>query len=164
MLKGLDVLDKDAQLRCEYVPAKSPQSCPTLCDSTGWSLPHFSVHGILQERTLKWVAMPSSRGLFLIQGSNLSLMSPALAGGFFTTSATWEAPRGKLKGCQESRRNPRERLGPGATGLQWLRSASQPCNPLQVGRAVGKFRKLTVLPFSHLAWTMSAYVPEKQWD
>ena len=34
------------------------------------------------------------QGIFLTQGSNprlLSLASPALAGGFFTTSTTWEA-------------------------------------------------------------------------
>ena len=32
------------------------------------------------------------QGIFLTQGSNpVSLKSPALAGGFFTTSATWEA-------------------------------------------------------------------------
>ena len=31
------------------------------------------------------------QGVFLTQGSNLCLMSPALAGGFFTTNATWEA-------------------------------------------------------------------------
>ena len=32
------------------------------------------------------------QGIFLIQGSNPSLLaSPALAGRFFTTSATWEA-------------------------------------------------------------------------
>ena len=31
------------------------------------------------------------QGVFPTQGSNLSLMSPAPAGGFFTTSATWEA-------------------------------------------------------------------------
>ena len=30
-------------------------------------------------------------GIFPTQGSNLHLMSPALAGGFFTTSASWEA-------------------------------------------------------------------------
>ena len=30
------------------------------------------------------------QGIFPTQGSNLSLTSPALAGGFFTTSATWE--------------------------------------------------------------------------
>ena len=32
------------------------------------------------------------QGIFPTQGSNLSLMSPALADGFFTMSATWEAP------------------------------------------------------------------------
>ena len=31
------------------------------------------------------------QGIFPTQGSNLHLLSPALAGGFFTTSATWEA-------------------------------------------------------------------------
>ena len=38
------------------------QSCPTLCDTMGCSLPGFSVHGILPTRILEWVAMPSSRG------------------------------------------------------------------------------------------------------
>ena len=38
------------------------QSCLTLCDPTGCSLPGFSVHGILQASILEWVAMPSSRG------------------------------------------------------------------------------------------------------
>ena len=37
------------------------QSCPTLCDLRDSSLPSSSVHGILQARILKWVAMPSSR-------------------------------------------------------------------------------------------------------
>ena len=31
------------------------------------------------------------QGIFLTQGLNLCLISPALAGGFFTTSITWEA-------------------------------------------------------------------------
>ena len=31
------------------------------------------------------------QGIFLTQGSNPHLTSPALAGGFFTTNATWEA-------------------------------------------------------------------------
>ena len=35
--------------------AKSLQSCPTLCDPVDCSPPGFSVHGILQARTLKWV-------------------------------------------------------------------------------------------------------------
>ena len=33
------------------------------------------------------------QGVFLTQGLNPYLMSPALADGFFTTSATWEAHR-----------------------------------------------------------------------
>ena len=40
--------------------AKSLQSCPTLCDPTDCSLPGFSVHGILQARTLEWVAISFS--------------------------------------------------------------------------------------------------------
>ena len=35
--------------------AKSLQSCPTLWDPMDCSLPGFSVHGILQVRTLEWV-------------------------------------------------------------------------------------------------------------
>ena len=38
------------------------QSCPTLCDPMDCSPPGSSVPGILQARTLEWVAMPSSRG------------------------------------------------------------------------------------------------------
>ena len=41
--------------------AKSLKSCPTLCDPMDCSLPGFSVHGILQARTLEWVAISSSR-------------------------------------------------------------------------------------------------------
>ena len=41
---------------------KSLQSCLTLCDPMDHSPPSFSVHGILQARTLDWVAVPSSRG------------------------------------------------------------------------------------------------------
>ena len=37
------------------------QSCPTLCDPTGCSLPVFSVHGIFQARVLEWVAISFSR-------------------------------------------------------------------------------------------------------
>ena len=40
--------------------AKSLQSCPTLCDPIDGSLPGFSVHGILQARTLEWVAISFS--------------------------------------------------------------------------------------------------------
>ena len=40
--------------------AKSLQSCPTLCNPMDCSLPGFSVHGILQARTLEWVAISFS--------------------------------------------------------------------------------------------------------
>ena len=40
--------------------AKSLQSCPTLCNPMDWSLSGFSVHGILQARTLEWVAISFS--------------------------------------------------------------------------------------------------------
>ena len=43
---------------------------------------------ILQARMLEWVAMPSSWDLPNPGIEPVSLMSPALAGGFFTTSAT----------------------------------------------------------------------------
>ena len=40
--------------------AKSLQSCPTLCDSRDGSLPGSAVPGILQARTLEWVAISFS--------------------------------------------------------------------------------------------------------
>ena len=39
------------------VKVKVAQSCPTLCDPMD-----YAVHGILQARTLGWVALPFSRG------------------------------------------------------------------------------------------------------
>ena len=60
-----------------------------LCSCVDSSLPGSSVDGILQAGALEWVAMPSSRGSFLPgDGTQVSCM----AGSFFTTSATWEAP------------------------------------------------------------------------
>ena len=35
-------------------------SCPTLCDPMDCSLPGYSIHGILQARTLEWVAISFS--------------------------------------------------------------------------------------------------------
>ena len=40
--------------------AKSCQSCPTLCDPIDSSLPGSPVPGILQARTLQWVAISFS--------------------------------------------------------------------------------------------------------
>ena len=48
--------------------------CLILCDTIDCNPPGFSVHGILQARILEWVAMPSSRGVFLTQRSNPHLL------------------------------------------------------------------------------------------
>ena len=46
------------------VAAKSLQSCPTLCDPIDGSPPGSPVPGILQARTLEWVAISCSRNLY----------------------------------------------------------------------------------------------------
>ena len=68
------------------------QLCPVLCDPKDCDLPGSSVHGILQARILEWVAVPSSRDLPNLVIEPASLTSSALVGGFFSTSATCEAP------------------------------------------------------------------------
>ena len=73
------------------VCAKSLQSCLTLCNPMDHNPPGSSVHGILQARILEWVAMPSFRGSspprHLTHVSSVHWQA-----GFFTASATWEAP------------------------------------------------------------------------
>ena len=44
-------------LKIMKVNVKVTQLCPTLCDPMG-----YTVNGILQARTLEWVALPFSRG------------------------------------------------------------------------------------------------------
>ena len=64
-----------------YMHAKSLQSCLTLCDPMDCNPPGSSVHGILQARTLQWVAMSSSRESS--QPRDQTQVS-LIAGGFFT--------------------------------------------------------------------------------
>ena len=47
-------------LVCAAAAAKSLQSCPTLCDPIDSSPPGYPVPGILQARTLQWVAISFS--------------------------------------------------------------------------------------------------------
>ena len=82
------------------------QSCPSLCDPMDCSPPGSSIHGISQARILEWVAISFWSGNNGIRETAISssrdlpdpgiepspLTSPALAGTFFTASATWEAP------------------------------------------------------------------------
>ena len=82
--------------RLPCILAGGHQSCPALCDPMDCSRPGSSVHGILQARIQEWVACPPPRDLPDPGIEPASLTSPALAGGFFTTSATWEAQREAL--------------------------------------------------------------------
>ena len=63
------------------------QLVPTLCDPMDYSPPGCSVHGILQAG----LPYPPPGDLPDSGIEPMSLLSPALAGGFFTTSAIWEA-------------------------------------------------------------------------
>ena len=65
------------------VKVKVTQSCPTLCDSTD-----YTVHGILQARILGWVVFSFSRGSS--QPRNQTGVS-CIAGEFFTNWAIREA-------------------------------------------------------------------------
>ena len=80
------------------------QLCLTLCHPMDSTPPGSSAHGILQARILEWVAVPFSRGSSQPKDRAESLTSPTLAGGLFTTGATWEAlrlPQGvNLRGSQ----------------------------------------------------------------
>ena len=71
------------------VGTKSLQLCLTLRNPMDCSAPGSPVHGILQARTLEWVAVSSSRECPDPGMEFTSLTSPALAGTFFTTSAAW---------------------------------------------------------------------------
>ena len=53
-------------LSCSAAAAKSLQSCPTLCDPMDGSPPGSPVPGILQARTLEWVAI-SAQSLSHVQ-------------------------------------------------------------------------------------------------
>ena len=61
------------------------------CDPVDCSPPGSSVHGILQAGVLEWVSMTPPGDLTDLGMEPVSLKSPALAGQFFTTSATWQA-------------------------------------------------------------------------
>ena len=62
--------------------------CLTLCDTKDYNLPCYSVRGTFQAGILEWVAMPPPGHLPDPGIQPVSLGSPALTGGFFTTSAT----------------------------------------------------------------------------
>ena len=112
--------------------AKSLQSCPTLRNSLGPSPPGSSAHGFSRQECWSGVPFPPPGDLPDPGIEPKSLMPPALAGGFFTTSAPWEAgrvsrmeerwsgekglcPRPAGRGCRPTTASPTVRCG--APGL-----------------------------------------------
>ena len=79
--------------------AKPLQSCPTLCDPVDYNPPAPLSMGFSRQE--HWSGSPCAPpGDLLNPGIKpTSLMSPALAGGCFTTNATWEALKGDMPRC-----------------------------------------------------------------
>ena len=73
---------------------KSLQSCPVLCDPMNYSPPGSSVHrdSLGKNTGVGGLPCPPPGDLPDLGLEPRSLMYPALADGFFTTSTTWEAP------------------------------------------------------------------------
>ena len=76
------------------VVCSGAQLSPILSVSMDCSPSGSSVHGILQARILEWVAISYTRGSSWSGIKSMSLVSPALADGFFTTvslgSSEWD--------------------------------------------------------------------------
>ena len=68
------------------------------CQVSIWLLQSHgsSVHRIFQARILEWVAISSSRGSSQPGTEPVSLVSPALTGGFFTTRTTLDFGKSKI--------------------------------------------------------------------
>ena len=90
-LKNLIVLFL-IELTCMCMHAKSLPSCPTLCDPMDCTLPGSSDLGFSRQEYWSGLPCPPPGDLTSPGMKPTFLMSPALSGGFFTTSTTWEAP------------------------------------------------------------------------
>ena len=75
------------------VHAKSLQLCPTLCDLMNYSLQAPLSMGFSRQEYWSGLLCPLPGDLLNPGIEPTSLMSPALADRFFTTSTTWEAPK-----------------------------------------------------------------------
>ena len=110
---------------------------PALCDPVDYSPPGFTVYGVFQGRILEWLPLPTLGDLPNPSVKPGRLASPALAGRFFPTSATWEAPD------------------------QCLARSKHSVNACQAKWALHTFRQLTAndadtqqgLPHHHLWWS-----------
>ena len=89
-VKNAHFIPKSATLRdaFQYVRVK-PLQCPTVCDPMDCSPPGPVSVGFSRQEY--WSGLPFPPGdLPNLEIDPMSLVSPALAGRFFTTSATWE--------------------------------------------------------------------------
>jgi len=87
-------VDQGKRWSRKAVRAQSLQSLPTLCDP--WTVARQAPLFMGFSRQEYWSRLPCPPPGHLPDPGiePTSLMSPALAGGFFTTSATWEAHTG----------------------------------------------------------------------
>ena len=110
---------------CEVLVA---QLCPTLCLPMDYSLPGSSVHGVLQARILEWLPFPSPGDLLNPGIKPVSLASPALAGGFFTTEPPGK-PIFNISRLIESPTSPGQNTGVGSLSLLQGIFPTQGSNP-----------------------------------
>ena len=89
-LEGL-MLKLKLQYFSPRMHAKSLQLCLTLCNPMDCSTAGSSVHGIPRQEYWNELPCPLAGDLPDPRIEPVSLMSLALACGFFTTSTTWEA-------------------------------------------------------------------------
>ena len=88
-LAGCKELDTTEYAHMLAAAAKSLQSCPTLCDPIDRSPPGFPVPGILQARTLEWLATSfSNAGKWKVKVKSLSRVRPSAT----PWTAAYQAP------------------------------------------------------------------------
>ena len=75
---------------CARVRVQSLQSCLTLGDSVDCGTPGSSAKGFFRQEYQSGLLCPLPEDLPDPGMEPVSLMSPALGSGFFTTSTTWE--------------------------------------------------------------------------
>ena len=117
--------------------AKLLQSCPTLCDPIASSPPGLPIPGILQARTLEWVAISFSKTSFTSSGHH-SYGSGTFLGLFFnfktdfTSSVTqsclspWNPRNCSTPGFSVHH----QLLEPSQSHVHWVDNAIQPSHPL----------------------------------
>ena len=138
-----------------YLPAataKSLQLCPTLCDPIDGSPPGSPVPGILQPRTLEWVAISFSNAWkWKVKGKSLSRVRPlawtaayqappsmGISSQEYWSGVPLPSPKGMITGTQKERVQSRETpwvFQSVHLEEQWFRSrnTASPRQPLREG-------------------------------